>query len=340
MRASRQAAAVVAAGLAAATVLAACSPADEAGTTSPAVERGTQAAAYRAFAADSWWNTPLPRRAPTSALERQYLRYLRTAPDAGGGCLRLAGTAANRWGQPVFWATAGDQEYDVRVTSARRPRQLARLRIPASARPADTSDAAMTVFDRGRGYVTALTGARYDPATDSWSARGGTVTFLRSNGLHHRTGRSDDPRNQGGHRGNNGATMMVRHAEVTAGAIRHVLKVASGPETSARHVFPMVGSDGDSTHRYAPPQGLRLRIRPSVDIDALRLGKQATVIAKALQRYGMYLGDSAGVTTLKLEDTRASGRGQLWRLRSTALCKLPFTPRFWDVVRPGYDPTR
>jgi hypothetical protein len=291
--------------------------------------------AYRAFDADSWWNTPL-RGAPRSRISRQILHYMRTAPDAGGGCLRLAGTEGNRWGQPVFWAGPGDPEFDI----AGQPEpELRHLRIPVNAEAAATSDAAMTVFDRSRGYVVALTGAHYS-SSGGWSARGATVTYLRSNGLHWRLARSDDRRNRGSHRGNNGATMMARYDEVAAGAIRHVLKVSSGPETSTRWAFPMVGSDGDTTNPAAPVQGQRFRIKRSVDLEALHLRPQAKIIARALQRYGMYIGDNGGNTTLKLEDTRASGQGQKWNISSRALCGLPFTPKYWTVVRAGYDPSR
>ena len=60
-----------------------------------------------------------------------------------------------------------------------RPPELAHMRIPVSAEAAATSDAAMTVFDRSRGYVVAFTGAAYSGGT--WSARGATVT-ARSHG--------------------------------------------------------------------------------------------------------------------------------------------------------------
>ena len=46
------------------------------------------------WAQGDWWNTPLPRRAPTSSLERQYLRYLRTASDAGGVLIQTCINAA------------------------------------------------------------------------------------------------------------------------------------------------------------------------------------------------------------------------------------------------------
>jgi hypothetical protein len=189
--------------------------------------------------------------------------------------------------------------------------------------------------------VVMLTDATYDEDSDSWSAAGATVTYLASNGLHVDTGRSDDPRNQGSHRGNNGATAGVSWDEVQDGAIRHVLKVAVGPEVSERYVFPMVGSDGDDpgTDPAVPPQGLRLRIKPSIDLEELGLEGEALVIARALQRFGFYIGDSGGTTALKLENTVAEGRGRLWKVKADDLCGLPFTETYWDVVEEGYDPS-
>jgi hypothetical protein len=227
------------------------------------------------------------------------------------------------------------------VTGRRRPPELNALRIPPGARPADNSDGSMSIFDLGSGYVTLLTDASYDASRDSWSASGATVTYLSSNGLHVKTGRSDNPKNTGTHRGNNGADSVVRWDEVQAGAVDHVLKVSSGPELSKRWVFPMTRSDGDGPvdDPSVPPEGLRLRIKPSVDLTGLGLDPQALVIARALQTYGMYLGDSGGSTALKLEDTVVEGRGQVWDATTKDLCGLPFTPAYWDVLPEGYDPS-
>ena len=76
------------------------------------------------------------------------------------------------------------------------------------------------------------------------------------------------------------------------------------------------------------------------DLAARGLTGEALVIARALQRYGFYFGDSGGTTALKLENTVAEGRGRLWRVQADALCGLPFTPAYWDVVAEGYDPSR
>jgi hypothetical protein len=269
------------------------------------------------------------------------LHYLRTAPDHAGGCLHLAGAQGSPWGQPVYWAGPGDHRYHVTGVLGGGPPELRSLRIPRGARPAGNSDASMSVFDVDSGYVTLLTDARYDASRDHWSASGATVTYLTSNGLDVRTGRSDNPHNRGSHRGNNGADSVLRYDEVQAGAVDHVLKVSSGPELSKRWVFPMTGSDGDrpADDPVAPPEGLRLRIKPSVDLSRFGLHSDVLVIARALQTYGMYLGDSGGSTALKLEDTVSEGRGQLWDVTTTALCALPFSPTYWDVLPEGYDPS-
>lgn len=302
---------------------------------------GSPARTVRAFSADSWWNTPLPDETSLHPEGDRILRYLRTAPESGRGCLTLAGAGKSRWGQPIYWAGDGDPSYDVAGIGDRRPPELAELRIPDGARPAANSDGSMSIYDLEKGYVVALTQASYDGGSRTWSAAGATVTYLDSNGLHVDTGRSDDPRNRGTHRGNNGATMAVSWDQVHAGAIRHVLKVAVGPEVANRYVFPMVGSDGEfeGQNSRVPPQGLRLRIKASVDLERAGLAPEALVIARALQRYGFYIGDSGGTTALKLENTMAEGRGQRWRLPPDALCGLPFSPANWDVVEEGYDPS-
>lgn len=292
----------------------------------------------RAFTPNSWWNRPVPSDAPTHPRAAEILTYMATAERAGGGCLRLAGTPGSPWGQPVYWAQAGDPSYDVAVDVVEPPPELRELRIPRGARAAENSDGSMTVFDVEKGYVVAFTDALHDPVADTWRASGATVTYLDSNGLHADTGRASDPRNVGSHRGNNAAVMMVRLDEVQAGRVDHVVKVASGPEVSTRFAFPMVGSDGASTDPAAPPQGLRFRIKPSVDVDALGLDRQTEVIAKGLQEYGFYIGDSAGATSLKLEDTRLQGRRERWSMPPTALCGLPLSTRYWDVLPEGYWP--
>ncbi len=246
------------------------------------------------------------------------------------------GADTDRWGEPIFWAEPGDTEYAVVRTRYYLPPEFDRLRIPSHARAGDNSDQQLVIYDLDRGIVSWLWKATYDATNDVWSAGGGSVAYLDSNGLHAKLPGADEPRNTGSNRGLNGAITAVRHDQVQAGAIDHVVKIGLN-SVRDEHLFPMIGSDGKSTHPHAPPQGARLRIKPSVDLSTFDLHPQARPIATALQRYGVIVGDSTGAPiALKLEDTVTAGRGQLWQLSKQALCSIPIEA--FEVIDYGYVP--
>ncbi|MEA2234887.1 MAG: hypothetical protein QOD83_4703 [Solirubrobacteraceae bacterium] len=58
------------------------------------------------------------------------------------------------------------------------------------------------------------------------------------------------------------------------------------------------------------PEGARLQLDPALteaDFDRWGLSPAATVIATALQRYGMYVIDNSGSSKIYLEDRRTAG---------------------------------
>ena len=294
-------------------------------------------AVYRSFSRGSYWNTPLPANAPQHPDSARIIEFLRQDNDTS--FIRLAGaTDDGSWGMPVYWAGANAPEYDVVSNCSQgQPPEFAHVRIPRGAQPDPTSDAAMTVYDRDRGRVYGFFHARYDRSLDRWYACGGTVYYLGSNGLHGDLAASNQPRNRG-HRGLPPSTWAVRYAEVDAGRIRHVLKIAVNT-TKCKHFFPMVGNECGTRSTYAPPEGTRIRIKPSVDLERLGLSRGALVIARALQDYGAVIGDqSGGPMTLKLENTIAAGRGWLWKgvLTPEALRAVPL--KYFEVIKPGYRP--
>jgi hypothetical protein len=294
---------------------------------------------YRAFSSSSYWNRPLPRSAPVAPESRRVVAFLRRT--ATTDFVYLAGASrTGKWGHPIYWSNVDDPGYSMSNTcSFRQPSEFLSIRIPRSARPDPTSDSAMTVYDRSKGIVYGLHRAAYDEANDAWSACGGAVYYLASNGLDGSLRRSNDERNAG-HRGVPPPTFAVRYDEVQYGAIRHVLKIAV-PRTKCRHVFPMSGDECGSLNRYAPPEGARIRIKPSIDLSTIELSPEARIVAEALQDYGAVIGDqSGGPVSLKLENTLAEGRGQLWDgvLSSDSLAAIPLGS--YEVIRFGYDPTR
>ena len=291
---------------------------------------------FRAFSADSYYNTPLPAGAPLDEKSSSIIDFLKT--DSSHPYLRVIGTeSSGGWGEPIFWAKPTDPVYNVVATRYSLPTEFASVRIPIAARVPATSDAQMTIYDMEKGAVYKLQKAVYNATTDRWSAGGGSYYYLASNGLHGSLSESDDRRNSG-HRGNPPALHSVRWDEIQSGSIDHMLKIAVNT-AHQDHVWPMTGSDGDSTNPSAPPQGARLRIKPSVDLSKLGLSPPALVVARALQDYGAIVGDSSGgPAALKVENTVLEGRGWLWNgvLNASSLQKIPFD--MFEVVKHGYRP--
>jgi hypothetical protein len=75
----------------------------------------------------------------------------------------------------------------------------------------------------------------------------------------------------------------------------------------------MVGDECGVTDQWAPPEGTRIQLKPSIDLSRYGLSPAALVIATALQKYGAVIGDqSGGSVSLKVENAVAEGLGRLW----------------------------
>jgi hypothetical protein len=298
----------------------------------------TEVHTYRAFSGRSYWNEPLPANVPIDPNSREIVAFLKADNDYD--YIRLAGTSSTgTWGQPIYWARPADPVYSVSSTRYTLPPEFSSLRIPRGVKPDVSSDRAMVVYDLDSGYVAWLWQAVYDSSLDKWTAGGGGISYLNSNGLDRRWKHIEgtDPRNRG-HRGVPAPVGAVRYDEVRqAGAINHVLKIGVDT-TRAQSVFPMVGHENGTTAEFAPPEGTRIRIKPSVNLKSLDLSRGAFVVAKALQTYGAVIGgQSGGNATLKVEHTIAEGRGYLWKgvLSSESLQSLPLD--YFEVVKLGYE---
>jgi hypothetical protein len=97
----------------------------------------------------------------------------------------------------------------------------------------------------------------------------------------------------------------VTKAEIQRGKIRHRLEVywwetASRTPNGKSAYFPMTGAESGKTG--VVPEGAVVRLKRSVNLDALHLSPAARVIARALQKYGAVVGDNSGTgNSLKLQ---------------------------------------
>ena len=100
---------------------------------------------------------------------------------------------------------------------------------------------------------------------------------------------------------------LARYDEaVEQGEIRHALAFIAGA-TAHAWVAPATHSAGTSESAWAPPMGLRVRLR--ADFDLTGFHGASLVVLRALREYGMFLTDTAG--------------GQFWSLAGAADSRWP-----------------
>jgi hypothetical protein len=218
--------------------------------------------------------------------------------DAYVGALTEAGgrqglfVALRRWTVPVYYAKASTPRTNVRLTASWRAADwMLRVPIPGNAAPDPSSDGHMTIIDRTTGCEFDFYQAKHE--SSGWSAGWANSVRLAGKGVY--------PYGYSA-RGSGFANLagVVWPKELREGAIRHAL-MFSYPYTSSRGaVAPATETDGESSRSDALPEGARLQLDPSLDLGKLGLSRAAYTIGKALQRYGMYLGDTGGDSGVSL----------------------------------------
>ena len=194
--------------------------------------------------------------------------------------------ALKEWTVPVFIASPEAPRYDVRLTASWAPkRRLRDVPIPLWAQPDPESDGHLVVVDTAGGCVYDFW--RMRRTARGWKAAWGNALPLDSDGIF--------PKGLSA-RGSGFELMqgIVWPCELEAGAIEHALIFSYDFTRAGGPVAPATESDGATASHDAIPEGARLQLDPALDLDALDLSPAAKIIARALQRYGMYCADTGG----------------------------------------------
>ncbi|GAC1545457.1 MAG: hypothetical protein NVS2B9_12680 [Myxococcales bacterium] len=122
---------------------------------------------------------------------------------------------------------------------------------------------------------------------------------------------------------------LVKYEEVAeVGEIRHAL-IFSSPATAHAYVHPATHSSGTSSAPYAPPMGLRIRLR--ADFDLSRFSGASRLVLGALRKHGAFVTDNqTGLPFWPILGTQDSR----WDLANLEQLKTVPTSAF-EVVRLG-----
>lgn len=102
---------------------------------------------------------------------------------------------------------------------------------------------------------------------------------------------------------------MIRPEEVAAGEIRHAMVFTfpmnrQADDGSDIFLPPACRSDGKYKGSQYPIEGMRFQLNPLLtdkDLDKWGLNREGKIVARALQKYGMYLGDNGGAMALQVQ---------------------------------------
>jgi hypothetical protein len=268
----------------------------------------------RIYSPSSVWNQPLaanPALDPGSAAKIAYF-----AAEARNPNLTLRAYA-----NPVAEAHPSDQLFNVPCT--RYSCTLAAFGsfpIPVTAVADSASDAHLTVHDPATNREWDMWQARN--LGGSWSASAGAAVSTLGNGIA-----------PAGTAGSNAANFpmlggIVRPEEIAQGHIDHALYFTMPNTGQGAPVCPATHNGGSTTNPNALRQGARLQLDPAVDVEALPIPGHAKVIARALQKYGMFLRDQGGSFAIYGENPSSRGYDAwanvgLGGLNSTTLRGLP-----------------
>ncbi len=153
---------------------------------------------------------------------------------------------------------------------------------PVEGGSGSTGDRHVLVMDRDACLLYELYRA-FLQSDGSWTAEGASVWDLKTNTLRPYGWTSADAA------GLPILPGLARYDEVAAGAIPHALRFTV-PATRRAYVLPATHWASSNTSTSAPPMGLRVRLKASVDLSGYPA--QARVVLAALKRYGMILADN------------------------------------------------
>ena len=263
---------------------------------------------WRPYADGSFFNVPLPDDPavhPDSAAIVEKIMSMGPIPTTP-----LNPPPAGDYFHPIFWSSESDPVYTVHCTKYSFPCEIEgmSLRIPAAARPADGSDAHMTVIDQASGWEWDLWQVQTTPLPKGGGqivvSHGGRTRIDGPGG-----GDAESASNaNAAHTGNAGGIIRFEELSGAAPRIDHALFVMVGC-TNGEFVYPARGAGGvcaDTTDAPAIGQWLQLDMTPA-EIDALPSAPWKKAILRAFATYGALVGDTGGneAISFQLESPRA-----------------------------------
>ncbi|MDP4238356.1 MAG: hypothetical protein Q8904_02660 [Bacteroidota bacterium] len=260
----------------------------------------------RFFSDTSFWNQPLPQNPEIDPNSSRWIIMLKQEPTGEN-----FGISCNKWTVPVYEVDSSTPVYEIKKHYLTKGEKLnwATIRnffghgpgfdkvpVPVAASPDPENDAHFAVVDRTHKIGWDMWAFRKLP-DGSFESKTGMTYPLDGPGVYNTESYNIiDGESVHFHGPSRAAGVpiiagLIMYDEVMAGEIRHKLSCATRYGAFQEFVYPATWTDG--TVDGGIPEGAVIQLDPTLDLSRFGLTWEETIVAKALQRYGMVVVDMA-----------------------------------------------
>lgn len=280
-------------------------PAEPAPEAEPATE--PVATPFRFFSPTSFWNTEPGALAAldpeSSSLTGVFRKEIEAAVAAGTG----PWINTTNYSVPIVRVPADQPKVRVKLVSNYSAPYLQaaweEVPIPLDARPSEGTDATLVVWQPSSDKLWEFWHASHTET--GWQAAwGGAIQNVAKN-----RGAYDSEAWAGAKPwwGSSASSLSIAGGLITLedlerGSIDHALALAIPSVRAGVYSSPAQRTDGTSTSSLSLPEGAHLRLDPSLDLEKLKLPPLTLEIARAAQRYGIFVRDRAKVIHFFAQD--------------------------------------
>jgi hypothetical protein len=268
-------------------------------------------APFRFFASTSVWNEPAPTDAaidPSSTALVGELDSLIAGEEQAGDGPWINTTS---YSYPIYTVPANQPTVKVQLvgaTNAALSSAWSAVPLPPDAKPAVGTDSVLVVWQpstdglwefwhlkhEGEGWQAAWGGAMQHASSDSGvygpEAWPGAQTWW---------GTSASSMSAAGG--------LITLEDLQKGEINHALAIVLPQRRAGVYASPAQRTDGKSANPLSLPEGAHLRLNPNLDLAALHLPHLTLLLAKAAQRYGIFVTDGGSVAGFYAQDPTPTG---------------------------------
>lgn len=277
----------------------------------------------REFAASSYVHSQLSPDAPRDSHSDVWVAELQRQIRTNYG---LVSVNIDEYSPPLYMVSSDQPTVRVKAERASDPqwrfaplqRQWESVPLPDTFRPSAGSDEEAIVYQPSTGQYWEFWGMEKSGrkavnssgrSVDEWRAAwGGKIDNLAVNPGYF-------PTTAEGYKFGTAATGLallaglITIAEQRQGVINHAIHIALPRTRRSVWAYPAQRTDGEEADPEAIPQGATFRLPDSVNVDEVDMDPYARMVARAAQKYGMVVRDTAGAVVLYAENPLTTGAG-------------------------------